>query len=220
MRILVAEDESVSREVLSTCLNKWGHDVVVCVDGTGAWRVLQGEDPPKFLLIDWMMPGMNGLELCHRVRERASLPSTYIILVTVKDKKKDIVEGLQAGADDYIVKPFDGDELKARIQVGVRVPTLWEQLLEAERTRVLAQTAGAAAHEINQPLSVLLGLSQILRADEHLDAEKKEMLELIEEAVGNISGIVRKMSTVQQYVTKSYLKGMDIVDFDATSLDQ
>ena len=112
------------------------------------------------------------------------------------------------------------DTPKARIQVGVRVLTLWEQLLEAERTRVLAQTAGAAAHEINQPLSVLLGLSQILRADEHLDAEKKEMLELIEEAVGNISGIVRKMSTVQQYVTKSYLKGMDIVDFDATSLDQ
>lgn len=217
MRILIAEDEPVSREVLAACLAQWGHEVLACADGAETWQVLQRAEAPKLVLLDWLMPGMDGLEICRKVREMPRAGLFYIILVTARDRKKDIVAGLEAGADDYVIKPIDEDELRARLQVGVRVVELWEQLLEAERTRVLVQTAGAAAHEINQPLSVLLGSVQLLLRDRDLEATHQKRLADICEAGQRISAIVRKIGAAQQYVTRSYLDDVDIVDFDAAA---
>lgn len=135
MRVLIAEDDPVFGRVLEASLVKWGHDVIAVSDGTEAWRVLQGEDPPQLAILDWLLPGMDGVAVCQRMRERADADPAYIILVSVKDRAQDIVTGLQAGADDYITKPAAPEELRARVQVGVRMLRLQSAL--ADRVREL-----------------------------------------------------------------------------------
>jgi phosphoserine phosphatase RsbU/P len=128
MKILVAEDEIVSRKILENILNKRGHDVVVRSNGIEAWQVLQSEDAPKLAILDWMMPEMDGLDLCRKIRNKLANQLIYIILLTAKGQKEDIVEGLSAGADDYISKPFNSEELCARVQAGIRIIELQESL--------------------------------------------------------------------------------------------
>lgn len=135
MKILIAEDDPVSSRVLETMLTKWGHEVVVASDGAQAWAALQKEDAPSLAILDWMMPGMDGTEVCRRVRETAQTAPSYIILLTSKRRREDSVAGLQTGADDYLTKPFDRDELRARVEVGARVLGLQHSL--AERVRQL-----------------------------------------------------------------------------------
>ncbi|TKJ42191.1 response regulator [candidate division LCP-89 bacterium B3_LCP] len=130
MRILIAEDERVSRRLLETTLRKWGNEVIVTCDGTEALEVLQGEDSPKLAIIDWMMPEMDGVTVCREVRQQVSVDPVYIILLTALGKKEDIVEGFKAGADDYITKPFNHQELKARVQAGARIVELQYNLSE------------------------------------------------------------------------------------------
>jgi sigma-B regulation protein RsbU (phosphoserine phosphatase) len=124
MKVLVAEDEPVSRRILEAILVKWGYEVVVASDGIEALQILQAEKIPLLAILDWMMPGMDGIEVCQKVRGSIRLKPTYIILLTAKDRTEDIVLGLQMGADDYIRKPFDIRELRARIQVGLRIMDL------------------------------------------------------------------------------------------------
>jgi DNA-binding response OmpR family regulator len=130
MRILIAEDDSVSRRVLETTLVRWEHEVVVTSDGTEAWGILQQLNAPRLAILDWMMPGMDGLEVCHNVRRTPSATPPYIIMLTTKSSKEDIVTGLDAGADDYLAKPFNRNELRARLQVGLRVVELQGNLAE------------------------------------------------------------------------------------------
>lgn len=118
-RILVADDDATSRTILLQSLRKWGYEPLCANNGDEAWNILQGEDPPQLLLLDWMMPGKDGEELCRLVTERGGLH--YIILITAKDRTEDLVKALGAGADDYIVKPFDKDELHARVRAGERI---------------------------------------------------------------------------------------------------
>lgn len=124
MKILVAEDDPVSRRVLEANLAKWGYDVLSASEGLHALQLLQRKDPPELTVLDWMMPGMDGLEICRKVREGGQNPSTYIILLTARDSQEDVVRGLEAGADDYMTKPFDHNELRARVQVGKRIVEL------------------------------------------------------------------------------------------------
>ncbi len=135
MKILIAEDELVSRRMLEATLVRWGYDVVTCSAGAEAWQALQCEDTPKLAILDWMMPGMDGIEVCLKIREEEKPEPIYIIILTTKDHKEDIVTGLQAGADDYVTKPFDNEELRARVQVGVRIVELQRSL--AERVKEL-----------------------------------------------------------------------------------
>jgi DNA-binding response OmpR family regulator len=125
-RILVAEDDPVSRELICARLDKWGYEVIVTKDGTEAMMVLRKKDAPTLAILDWMMPGLDGLEICRRSREVDRL--LYIILLTARGSKEHMLEGLRAGADDYLVKPFDKDELHARILVGQRVMALQSAL--------------------------------------------------------------------------------------------
>jgi DNA-binding response OmpR family regulator len=135
MRILIAEDDLVSRKMLEATLNRWGYDIVITSDGESAWRILQQPDAPRLAILDWMMPGLDGVDVCRNVRARPGADPTYIILLTAKGNKADIVDGLLAGADDYVIKPFDRDELRARVQAGVRIVELQSAL--AERVRQL-----------------------------------------------------------------------------------
>src|SRR5579883_3074258 len=137
MRVLIADDSIVSRHLLDATLRKWGYEVVVACDGVEAWEILQSPDAPKLVILDWVMPGLTGPEVCRRVRERAKSPETksesytYILLLTSKSLKEDLIEGMESGADDYVTKPFDQHELKARLRAGTRIIDLEQQLVTA-----------------------------------------------------------------------------------------
>ena len=130
MRILIAEDDAVSRRTLEVYLTRWRYEVVIATDGAEAWRVLEGTDAPKLSILDWMMPGMDGIEICRRVRELPRVTPSYLMLLTARGAHEDIIRGLDAGADDYVTKPFDHDELRARVRVGVRVAELQTNLAD------------------------------------------------------------------------------------------
>jgi diguanylate cyclase (GGDEF)-like protein len=130
MKILIAEDEPVSRRVLEMTLRKLGYDVLVACDGKEAWQLLQREDAPKLAILDWMMPGMDGPDVCREIRRRTEPDYTYILLLTARSGREDTITGLEAGADDYLVKPFDTHELKARLNVGRRILSLQNQYLK------------------------------------------------------------------------------------------
>jgi len=217
MKVLIAEDEPVSRRLLESRLTMWGHEVITATDGNQAWDALQQPDAPKLAILDRMMPGLEGLEVCRKVRELPHGKLSYIIVLTTKGRKKDIVEGLEAGANDYITKPFDLEELRARFQVGMRVLDLQDRLIEAERNRVLMQAAGAAAHEINQPLTVVMGIADLMLFKIPSDAPERRNVETIRQEANRISEIVKKMAEIRQYVTKPYIEDIEIVDFDAAT---
>ena len=137
MKILIAEDDALSRKLLEAFLTAAGHEVIVTADGAEALRVLERSDAPSLAIIDWVMPGLNGTEVCRRLQRRKDSNPIYTILLTAKSRKSEIVEGLDSGADDYLVKPFDPEELKARIKVGARIIELQKKL--AERVEELEQ---------------------------------------------------------------------------------
>jgi DNA-binding response OmpR family regulator len=128
MRALVADDDRATTVILAHALERCGVDVVVVRDGLEAWDVLQTGPKISLTILDWMMPGSNGPELCRRIREQESLAHMYVLLVTARDTRSDLIAGLDAGADDYLIKPFDAEELRARIHVGLRVLKLQERL--------------------------------------------------------------------------------------------
>jgi diguanylate cyclase (GGDEF)-like protein len=129
--ILVAEDDPIFSKLLQNRLRSWGYQVIAVADGTEAWDFLQKPDPPHLLILDWIMPGLDGVELCRRIRERQQEPYQYILLASGKDDKQDVVEGLDAGADDYLTKPFDVSELRARLRAGTRILSLQHDLIQA-----------------------------------------------------------------------------------------
>lgn len=152
MKILVADDDLTSRRMLSAMLAKWGFEVICCGDGNEAWLALQADDSPRLLILDWMMPGMDGVEICRRLRETDADAPSYIILLTFKRYKEDVVSGLEAGANDYIIKPFDFEELLARIKVGKRVIELQSAL--ADRVEKL-QSQERELNKVHRALRVL-----------------------------------------------------------------
>ncbi|MGD0127681.1 MAG: response regulator [Terriglobia bacterium] len=138
MRVLIADDEATTRHLIQVTLGNWGFEVLTAEDGTEALRILQGSNPPEIALVDWVMPRVDGLEVCRRMR--AALPDapSYIILITARGGLENVVQGLEAGADDYVTKPFDPRELRARLHAGARVVQLQKALLERNQELVEA----------------------------------------------------------------------------------
>jgi diguanylate cyclase (GGDEF)-like protein len=131
MKVLIAEDDSISRRMLEAFLVKWGYQVMVATEGEETWRILQANDAPHLVILDWMMPGRDGIDICRSLRQQKGRAYIYTLLLTARGQKEDIVEGLEAGADDYVTKPFDPYELRARVRAGQRIVELQEQLLQA-----------------------------------------------------------------------------------------
>jgi diguanylate cyclase (GGDEF)-like protein len=155
-RVLVAEDDAMFRRILQSWLENWGYLVTIAEDGARAWKILQQEPPPQLLILDWIMPAMNGLELCRKVRERNQIPYQYILLATAKDAKQDLVRGLEAGADDYLTKPFHKSELQARLRACNRILTLQDDQIRAHE-----QLRFQATHD---PLTGVWNRAAILEA--------------------------------------------------------
>jgi sigma-B regulation protein RsbU (phosphoserine phosphatase) len=130
IRVVIADDDQVTAEILARTLRKWNYDPIVTTDGASAWDALRRDAAPTLAILDWMMPELDGPEVCRRVRQELPLANMYLILVTARESRGDVIAGLDAGADDYVIKPFDADELRARVSVGVRVLSLQEGLAE------------------------------------------------------------------------------------------
>jgi diguanylate cyclase (GGDEF)-like protein len=131
MKVLIADDSIVSRHLLAAALRKSDYEVISACDGTQAWALLQEEEAPRLVILDWMLPGLSGLVVCQRIRQQARETYTYILVLTSRNGREDLIAGMDAGADDYITKPFDQQELQVRLRAGQRILKLHAQLLEA-----------------------------------------------------------------------------------------
>jgi DNA-binding response OmpR family regulator len=140
-RVLIAEDDATSRRILEALLQRWGYAVELVADGERAWQRLQGVDAPRLVVLDWQMPGLDGLEVLRRLRRLDAERRCYVLFVTTRDQKRDLVVALEAGADDYLTKPFEPDELRARVEVGRRFIEL-----RGELDARLADLQGALDH--------------------------------------------------------------------------
>ncbi len=223
MRILIAEDDAVSRRVLEGFLARWGYEILAVEDGEEAWAALQEENAPQLAILDWMMPHVDGVEVCRRLRQRGPEPYVYVLLLTAKGQKQDIVEGLEAGADDYLTKPFDPGELQARLRTGRRILALQEALISARdalrfqathdpltglwnrlaTTNTLRRELARSARQ-KEPVSVALADLDHFKAVNdtygHLSGDAA-----LREASGRIVSAVRAYDTVGRYGGEEFL---------------
>jgi two-component system, cell cycle response regulator len=170
LKILIAEDDDVSRHILKLTLTRWGYEVVSCADGLDAWRALQQNDAPRIAILDWVMPGMDGIEVCRSVREHRPEPYTYVLLLTAKGHKDDVIKGMGAGADDYIPKPFDPQELRMRLGAGCRIIELQAQLLAAQESLRYLATHDGLTGLVNRAEIIERLRREIDRADRETSA--------------------------------------------------
>src|SRR5262249_51824089 len=203
--ILIAEDDATSRDILAHVLRELGHEVVEAADGHQAWAVFQREHVP-LLISDWMMPGVDGLELCRRIRAEARARYTYIVLLTVLGGKENYLEAMEAGTDDFISKPFDVDQLHARLRVAERIVGVQSELRELEltqdqvgrreRLRALGEMAERIVHDFTNAMSAVVGFTSMLLL-RPADLENKEKLrhclEMIYTAGEGASQLVRRL---------------------------
>ncbi len=208
MKILVAEDDLTTRLTLRAVVRKWGFEVCEVADGTEAWQELSGPDAPPLALLDWMMPGISGPELCRRLRASGREGLPYLILLTSRTDRRDLVAGLDAGADDFIAKPFDPEVLRARISAARRLVTLQTQLNEANHCldqRVQERTAQVErllrhqrelllrlGHDLKTPLTPLLSLLPLLQSVAG-EAERREMVQLALAGARSIEATVSRV---------------------------
>jgi two-component system, cell cycle response regulator len=173
-KVLIAENDPVSRRILEVFLSRWGYRVVVAASGTEALELLEQIDAPRLAVLDWMLPGLEGIQVCRKIRELADRPYVYILLLSARTEKQDLLLGLESGADDYLTKPFDTQELRARLQVGQRILELQDSLMVASVELLFRATHDA--------------LTGIANRDVVLDALRRESSRQLRE--GGSFGIV------------------------------
>ncbi len=193
MRVLAAEDNPVFQSMLRTMLTKWGYLPVIARSGTEAWRVLESEDAPRLAVLDWMMPGMDGVEICRRVRDANREPYIYILLLTARTESQDLIKGMDAGADDYLTKPFNAHELRVRLHAGRRILDLQEELLKAREALREQATHDGLTGLLNRS-SILEGLddeiSRAARSNQPVSVIMADLdrFKLVNDTHGHVAG--------------------------------
>ena len=218
MRVLFADDDVIARTLLCAVLADLGHEVLLAEDGEHAWRSFQDE-PVPLVVLDINMPGLDGLTVCRLIRDHTAGRETFVIMVTARDGRDDLTAVLAAGADDYVTKPSSPENLRARLEIaGQRiVQNAASRAAEAElaRSRWLAgigETTIAIEHEINNPLSALLGHAELLLMDEGMTAEQVESLRIIQEQAQRIADVVRRLARLKNPQSVEYLSGSRMLD--------
>ncbi len=167
MRILIAEDDFTSRCMLAAVLKKAGHDVLQTVNGAEAWSEMQKPDAPRLAILDWMMPELDGVEVLRRIRSLETNRPPYILMLTTRTEKSEIIKGLDAGANDYLAKPFDTGELRARVEVGRRMVAMQDALIESQETLAYQATHDALTGLLNRRSILDLLHKEISRIGRH-----------------------------------------------------
>lgn len=227
MKILIVDDDKGTRISLRSMLEKKGFEALEAQNGPEAIEIFQKEKGIKIVLLDWILPGMTGPEVCRVMKtqrksvepiaENSFLP--YIIILTIKDEAKDVAEGLLAGGDDYVRKPYDPLELAARIEVGKRLIDLGRQKEEYDKLAGALMMAGTVSHEFNQPIQVLAGYMELLLNSSKLDTENREMLLIMNAAVEKIKTLSKKIMSATEYRTRDYIsRGPKIFDLNPGTL--
>jgi DNA-binding response OmpR family regulator len=212
MNVLVAEDDDVTRLLLSSALSKLGHKVSEATDGDGAWEAWQ-RDHFSLVISDWMMPVVDGLELCRRIRLHQETNFTYLILLTARTGKANYLGAMEAGVDDFITKPFEKDQFLARVRVAIRILEMHEKLRLAntdlehrvqQRTLELEKALEAkneflsrASHELRTPMNHILGFAQLLELDE-LSNEQEESVQHILRSGGHLLQLIDRILAVSE----------------------
>jgi DNA-binding response OmpR family regulator len=214
-KVLIVEDDKSYAEILKRVIIKNGYEINLAHDGKEGLE-LSTEWKPDVIIVDWMMPGMSGIELISKLREHPELKFSYIIMLTARVETEDKIAGLEAGADDFITKPVDFGELIARIRVGFRMKKLQTEIAELQHESALLEMARTLGHEINNPLNIIyLALELINRAfkEDNPDREKiKENLNRIYQASERIKEIVNKLISLRKPTFKEYVNGKRMLD--------
>jgi len=214
VRILIADDDPAFRDLLKERLAKWGYEVVIAENGNEAWQVLQADDAPSLAILDWMMPGMAGIEVCRRVRKEKEEPYTYIILLTSQQQDEDIVAGMEAGADDYITKPFKHSELRVRLRAGRRIIELQNELLAArENLREKASHDSLTSLWNHEEILGILG-QELARAEREKQCISVIMADLdhfkmVNDTYGHLAGDAVLRLTAKRML--SLMRGYDFI---------
>ena len=223
MEILIVEDEPISRRLLEYTLRRWGYEVTTTTDGNEAWEALQSPAPPSLVISDWMMPGMDGLELCHRIRSQERPGYTYLIILTARGKKEDVIKGLEAGADDYLVKPFDQEELRCRVKIGERIINLEHRILRLANTDALTgilnrrafmekmETEVERAFRENSPLSLIIAdLDHFKQINDRYGHQVGD--QVLQEFTQVVSALIRPYDFLGRYGGEEFSLGFPGVD--------
>ena len=208
---MIAEDSAVSRHLLHSTLKHWGYEVTAVADGDQAWKQFEAGDAPNLAILDWMMPGLTGPEVCRRIRNRSHYVYPYLLLLTSRNEKQDLVEGMDAGADDYITKPFDQLELKARLRAGTRILDLQAELLAAKEALREQATRDALTSLWNRPAILDALTRNLARAERERTPVAVALLDLdhfklINDTHGHLAGdaVLREASRRIRSVIRGY----------------
>lgn len=216
MKIMIVEDDATTRCILENFLIKWGYEVIPAIDGSAAWEIMQNPEAPNLVISDWMMPCMDGVELCEKIRALEKAEYTYFILLTTKTEKKDIIEGLESGADDFIVKPFDHEELKSRVKIGKRIIRLEQKIIQIANTDYLTGVFNRRAfmkrleQEVNRSVRHNKGFSLIITDIDHFkninDSHGHQAGDLVlQKFAGKLSEISRSYDFVGRYGGEEFI---------------
>lgn len=211
MKILVAEDDGLSRVLLERALERAGYEVTSVANGKRALLELRSEDPPRMALLDWMMPEMDGVDVCRSVRKEKDQAYSYLILLSAKESKQEIVEGLESGADDYLTKPFDVEELKARLRAGERILELGDRLVEARESMRFQATQDRLTSLWNRGVIVELLLREVNRSRRENNSTvvmlcDLDHFKLVNDTFGHATGddVLREVSRRLHSAVRSY----------------
>lgn len=220
-RALIADDDEMMRLLIQTVAEERGYEVEASENGDGAWDAYQ-RLRPTLMILDWQMPGMDGLEVCRRVRAIDPTRATFVLMITARDTDSDLAKVLDGGVDDYLSKPLTADALRARLAIAERRIALEAQRRDAEaqlaRARWLAgigETTIAVEHEINNPLAALLGsisLLEMSHALDKLEVEDRESIDVITKQARRIADVVKRLSKLKNPRSVEYLRGSKMID--------
>jgi DNA-binding response OmpR family regulator len=218
MRVLFADDDAIARTLLVAVLTHLGHEASGACDGEQVWAMFQ-ESPAPLVILDVNMPVLDGLEVCRRIRAHESGRETFVLVVTARDARDDLAAVLDAGADEYVMKPSSPENLRARLEIAARriAQDRARRAAEAELARArwlagIGETTIALEHEINNPLSALLGHAELLLMDDDLTGDQRDQLQVIREQAARIADVVRRLARLKNPQSVEYLAGARMID--------